>query len=164
MQSLTTASDLAKIDYFPLSFKNSISSEDFTEIYRPNDDSYQMLYSLIICYDQKILHQSLIGKEKSLLKIVEIGSGSGFVVGNFVNYLVSGKEGSELVSGLGVDLNMKACECASKFFKNHGLTKDIDLINADGLYGLDLTDFGIIFLFKFKILHSYYNIFKAPKF
>ena len=146
MEVILKSSDLGSVDYSPLSFKNSISSEDFTNIYKPNDDSYQMLFSLILFYQQRRLHRKLQDKDFQILNIMEIGSGSGFVIGNLIKFISSQNSISDSAHGVAVDLNLAACKCAEKFFRKHDLLGEIDLVNGDGLACLDVSDFGILFI------------------
>lgn len=130
--------DFGSIDYDQLSFKHSISSKDFKKVYKPNDDSYQMLYSLILSHKNHFF-DSIFTRDS--LKILELGVGSGFVIGNFVNYIRQANP-AQHVQGIALDLNDDACRAAKRFFDRNKLTEVIDVVNSDGLSGIDASGVG----------------------
>ena len=134
--------DFGSIEYEPLSFKNSISSKDFKQVYKPNDDSYQMLYSLILGYRQGRFPQT--EPEGRPLRILELGSGSGFVIGNFVNFIAL-EDPTRKVRGTAVDVNDKACAAARRYFEANQLADRIKVVHADGLEGVEASDIGRCF-------------------
>ena len=90
-----------------LDMNAALDKTDFKYVYRPDDDSYLFIDTLYAEID------TIIAKSPTF--ILEIGTGSGFLINNLSSYLKL-KNYKDFVA-FGSDINIDACLATKKFSK-----------------------------------------------
>ena len=116
-------------------------TKEFEFLYKPNDDSYMLLHTIITDLEQNFkINPNLLS---DVLNICELGIGSGFVINNLITFLkkLNLENKNNLVNKeefifYGIDININSCLFVKDFAKFH--KNKIEIINTRNFQGLDL--------------------------
>ncbi|CAD8147705.1 unnamed protein product [Paramecium octaurelia] len=115
--------------------KITLNKTEYKNVYVPNDDSYLFLDALK--EDIQNFPQNAI--------VVEMGCGSGILIGNVSKLLQ--EQNNRALMCIGIDINYDACIASSRIMQENQIY--FDCINSDGFEGLGLDKFGIdVFIFN----------------
>ncbi|CAD8051537.1 unnamed protein product [Paramecium primaurelia] len=115
--------------------KITLNKTEYKNIYVPNDDSYLFLDALK--EEIQYFPQNAI--------VVEMGCGSGILIGNVSKLLQ--EQNNRALMCIGIDINYDACIASSRIMQENQIY--FDCINSDGFEGLALDKLGIdIFIFN----------------
>jgi methylase of polypeptide subunit release factors len=117
---------IMSIDINTLTFpKEKNLDKEFQFIYKPNDDSYMMLYTIITDINK---NENL---KENTLNVCELGIGSGYILINFANFLKTQKLNCNY---FGVDININSCAFSRDYGKYNNI--EIEVINTNNFKSL----------------------------
>ena len=111
-------------NYPLLDIQPLVNKNDFDFIYRPNDDSYLFI-------DTLLMELQIISDLNNKLNIAEIGCGSGFLINNLTNNI---QKLNSSVQATAVDINFDACHFTKKVVDYYRLP--VNVIMSSFLEGL----------------------------